>query len=423
MRREELAPILRQRFREGLPCGVDKVDEPGFENLWFVVPPAPPRNISGRLPFDSVARANRLIERLPRYAGSDSLDQIVSYLFARQEAVASSRMEGTWSTIDHVLTPEELYDDKSGKSERASVLGYANALEKEFNHTSKEGLSVFSIDLACSIHKQIVAKDPNYRGKPGQIREPGKPGAIVFIGGLRRKEESIYNPAPPRHVKHCLSEVMAWMSDQEFAELGDAGLGMALPVRMALAHSHFEAVHPFPDGNGRVGRILLTLQMVASGFLPLYLSGFIEAQRADYVVALQEAQKKLQYGSIVEFICEAIIASRQEADRTKASLLGLPTHWGSRGSFRENSTAKRALYFLLANPIFTVKQLQKEFKVSVPAAARAAAQLREAKIVRERTGYGRNRVFAAEEVIELLSRKFGDTPELALERAKELLRI
>ena len=199
-------------------------------------------------------------------------------------------------------------------------------------------------------------------------------------------------------------------------------MGMALPVRMAVAHAHFESVHPFSDGNGRVGRMLLALQMAASGFLPLYLSGFMEEQKVEYIAALQKAQKKLQYGPIVEFLCQAIISSRQEADLTKTSLLGLPKTWDSRGEFRDHSAAKRAFYFLISNPIFTVKQLQSHLGVSVPAAARAAAQLVAKKVVRERTGFGRNRVFAAEEVIELLSRRFGDPPAAALERAQILLK-
>lgn len=156
--------------------------------------------------------------------------------------------------------------------------------------------------------------------------------------------------------------------------------------------------------------------------MPLYLSGFIEAQKDDYIRALQSAQKKLKYGPIVEFICEAMIASDQETKETKAAILALPSTWISRGNFRKDSASKRALTLLLTHPIFTPKDLQHLLKVSAPAAHRAASQLVDAKVVRERTGYGRNRVFAAEEVIELLSRRFGDDPKLALQKAKDPLK-
>ncbi|MFH1263169.1 MAG: Fic family protein [Pseudomonadota bacterium] len=421
MKRDRLAPPLAQEYRPGLLCGVEKVPEPGLNNIWFVVPPPPPEKLQGKLPLKALGKANRSIDQLPHYKDVDEVDELISFLFVRREAVQSSRMEGTWSTIDHVLTPGELFDRKSGRQERAAVLGYAHALEHEFKTAIKRGPAIFSVGLASRLHRRITVHDPHFKGRPGTLRRPGQPGSVVFIGGLRRKEESIYNPAPPRHVARCLRETMAWMGNSELIELGDAGLGMTLPVRMAIGHSHFEAVHPFSDGNGRVGRILMTLQMACHGHLPLYLSGFIEAERLEYLKALGEAQQKLRYGPIVEFISEAIAASRDEAIQTRKVILELPDQWAERAAFRGRSAAQRSLRFLITCPIFTVKNLVSRLKVSVPTANHAVDQLVSAKIVRERTGFGRNRVFAAEEVIELLSRKFGDEPALALQRAGDLL--
>lgn len=420
MKREALAPILRKEYRAGLPCGVKKIPNPGYENLWFVVPPAPPREVPRSLRVRVLARATQILSELPRHECSDDLMRIISYLFVRREAVQSSRIEGTWSTIDHVLTPGELYDRREGKSERASVLGYAHALATEFTRAFDKGPGLFSTELVQRLHREVMRNDPRYQGRPGAFREPGKPGAIVLIGGLRRKEDSLYNPAPPEYVTRCLKDVMNWLADPDLVELGDAGLGMPLPVRMAIGHSHFEAVHPFTDGNGRVGRMLMTLQIAAAGRIPLYLSGFIEAEKAQYNKVLQEAQKKLSYAVIVEFICEAIIASAREAELTRTAILDLPKSWRERAVFRENSASSRALTFLLSHPIFSVQQLEKALNISPPAANRAVKQLAANRIVRERTGYGRNRVFAAEEVIELLSRQFGDDPALALERARLL---
>ncbi len=421
MKRSDLAPSLREMFRPGRPCGVERVDDPKFRNLWFVVPPAPPRHPPRKLPFEALARANRLLAALPRYDKADDLHKAVSFLFSRREAVQSSALEGTFSTVDAVLTPGGIHDVREGKSENASVRGYAHALETEHANAARVGVSVFSLPLVMRLHREITSKDPSFRGQPGGLREPGKPGSVVFIGGIRRREESVYNPAPARHVRRCLGEVLKWLADGELAELGDAGIGMTLPVRMAIGHSHFEAVHPFPDGNGRVGRMLLTLQMVAHGTLPLYLSGYIETERAEYAWALGEAQRKLRYGPIVEFISEAMVAAKREADQTIDVLTRLPEEWAARGRFRPHGAARRGLSFLLTHPIFTVKDLAASLKVSSPAAHRAVAGLVQAGVVRERTGFGRNRVFAAEEVIELISRPFGDAPTAALDRARRLL--
>jgi Fic family protein len=190
---------------------------------------------------------------------------------------------------------------------------------------------------------------------------------------------------------------------------------------MAIGHSHFEAIHPFPDGNGRVGRMLMTLQMAAHGVAPLYLSGFIESEKDYYGRALQEAQKKLKYGSIVELICTAITASHHEAERTKSLLQKLPLSWQEQSGFRDKSAAFRILPFLVSHPIFTAGDIARLLKISPPAANRAARQLVEARITRQRSQGSWGRVFAAEEVIELLSRRFGEDPRLALSRAGELL--
>ncbi|MGK5087143.1 Fic family protein [Bdellovibrionota bacterium FG-2] len=300
MTRDDLHPTLKRKYTADLPCGVEKVDDPTYKNMWFVVPPPVPKTRPKGLPTQALAKANRLIEQLPTAALATTMDKLVSSLYVRREAVESSRMERTFSTIDHILTPAEVYDQNESKSGRASVLGYATALEHEFLPALKKGATIFTADLVCRLHKAVMSKDPDYKGRPGNLREPNKPGSVVWIGPLGRPEDSIYNPTPAKHVHRCLKDFMNWMSDLETIELGDAGMGLPLAVRMALGHSHFEAIHPFPDGNGRVGRMLLALQMACSGKLPIYLSGYIEAEKREYVRALQQAQKKLNYGPIVD---------------------------------------------------------------------------------------------------------------------------
>ena len=124
--------------------------------------------------------------------------------------------------------------------------------------------------------------------------------------------------------------------------------------------------------------------------------------------------------ALIHFLSKAIVASWDESQKTKSALLALPNQWNERGSFRKNSTAQRALDELLQSPILTIKHLETKLGVSNPAALRAITQLCEAKILRERTGFARNRIFAAEEVIELLGRGFDEPTETALQRATSL---
>ena len=182
------------------------------------------------------------------------------------------------------------------------------------------GMAALTPELLCNLHKKVMQKDPGFSAIAGRLRELGAPGDIVQIGSIGRKEDSIYNPAPPAHVKRCLDEVLEWMRDESLLELGDAGMGLSLPVRMAIGHVHFESVHPFSDGNGRVGRMLWAMQMAAADQLPLYLSNYVEVEKSEYGAALQEAQKQLTYSRIIDFICRAIVACSDEEAVTQQVL-------------------------------------------------------------------------------------------------------
>jgi Fic family protein len=268
-----------------------------------------------------------------------------------------------------------------------------------------------------------MQKDPGFAGVAGRRRTPGQPGDVVQIGSIGRKEDSIYNPAPPKHVKRCLDDLLAWMSDESILQPGDAGMGMVLPIRMAVGHAHFEAVHPFSDGNGRIGRMLWALQMVAAGRLPLYLSSYVEAERTEYGEALQEAQKQLKYRRIIEFVCRAIIASSEEEADTHRALQDLPAEWQRRGRFRRGSSAARSLDILLRMPLLTIKLLAAELGVSLQAASDGMNRLEKAGVVRDRSGHGRGRIYAAEEVISVLARPFGADIDVVLEGARNVLQI
>jgi Fic family protein len=416
MRREELTGHLRQEYDERRGYGVSKVDDPEYQNIWFVVPLPPPRELPPNPPLAAMGRAHATLSRLPSFTDMTEVDKLINYFFVRKEAVESSRMEGTWSTIDNVLTPSEVYEAGDGKSEHHSVRGYAHALEKQFNKALEQKERVFTEEVLCEIHRDIVSKDPSFKGEPGALREPGKPRSVVQIGRTPRKEDSTYNPTPPQYVKASLRRVLDWVSDEELAQRGDAGVaGFTLAVRLAVGHAHFEAVHPFSDGNGRVGRALWPLQMICADRMPLYLSGYVEDQKDAYSRALQEAQKKLDYSPIIEFICEAVVQSEVESKITRAVIEGLPSKWRDRAKFRSGSASLLALDVLQKRPIITSTILMDELKLSKQALNTAINQLVERHIIRPRGKIGRTHVYAAEELIALLSRRFGTSAEEALD--------
>ena len=179
-------------------------------------------------------------------------------------------------------------------------------------------------------------------------------------------------------------------------------------TRMAISHAHFEAVHPFRDGNGRVGRILLPLMMAAEGHVPLYLAPYFEARRTDYFRALKKAQQQLDWSAIIGFLCDAIVRTVQRLDETIVAIDALLATWITRRTFRKGSASLRALNVLVRYPMITVTRLATELAVSYAQASKAIAQLEEVRIVGERTGYKRNRVFVATDVLEIVNRPYDD---------------
>ena len=418
MNRDELVGALRQPYSTERGFGTEKIGKTGYENIWFVVPPKPPHTISEKLSLPLVREANLALQRRPTLQSASEIQRAMACLLMRREAVSSSRMEGTWSTVDDVLSPSV---DATGRSATASVRGYANALMHGIQSVQSDGMAALTPELLCTLHERVMQKDPGFLGIAGRLRTPGLPGDVVLVGSFGRKEDSIYNPAPPARVACCLSEVLHWMRDESILQTGDAGMGMVLPIRMAIGHAHFEAVHPFSDGNGRVGRMLWAFQMVAAGRLPLYLSGYVEAEKSEYGVALQEAQKQLSYRRMIDFVCRAIVACSEEEAVTQQVLEHLPDVWQERGNFRGGSSAARALELLLKMPVVNVKLLACELKVSMQAASQGLQRLEKAGVVKDRSGRGRGRVFVAEEVIGVLARPFGMDIEVSLEGARNLL--
>ena len=207
MKIEDLAGPLRQKYTQDRGFGVVKLDEPDWKNIYFVVPPPPPREIKGALPYALIGEALKVIGGLPKYLEMSELDKLINYLFVRREVVQSSRLEGTWSTIDHALTPGEISDFEKGKNEHQAVRSYASLLEDIIEQTSKKNEKIFTADFICQVQSRIIENDPNSIGVPGKLRTPKRPGSIVTIGGGIRKENSAYNPAPASEVKRCLNEV------------------------------------------------------------------------------------------------------------------------------------------------------------------------------------------------------------------------
>jgi len=367
-----------------------RLPEP-YANCWGVVPAPPPVDPPDLRPaLRRLEAATRALERVQTIVAEMHSPYLISRVLPRKEAVSSSAMEGTYSTLDELLSEEEAEET----SERTGqVRDYALALEALLPEASTAGRAIFTADLVERLHRDLMKGDSTYEDVPGETRT-----RVAWIGGSREISRSIFNPPPPDAVKPCLRDALDYMRCDD-----DQDRSQSLITRMAIAHAHFEAVHPFRDGNGRVGRLLLPLMMAAEGIVPVYLSPYIEAHKGAYGAALKAAQQRLEWHEIVGFLSDAIVGTVDDMLTMRTALDDLRHEWEARRRFRRGSAALHALDILASYPVLTVNRLRDLLGISFPSAATAVEQLVDARILAERTGYTRNRVFVAKEVLSIVN--------------------
>lgn len=393
MNRDNLVHAVREQLKR-LPAPHD--------SHYGVVPLPPPEE--GVVVEPVLARlrtADAALVRVETLAAELKDPYLISRILPRREAVSSSAIEGTNSTLDELLSGEESEDSQQGEA-AVQVRDYALALDDFLPRAKKEKLEIFTSGLVQELHRAVMRGDAEYKDQPGDLRQ-----IVVWIGGRGDIAYSTYNPTPPADIAPCLEDTMKYMRCE-----GMQAMYQSFIVRMAIAHAHFEAVHPFRDGNGRVGRLLLPLMMAAEGMMPIYLSPYIEAHKTAYYESLKAAQQRLEWFEAVGFMADAIVGTTGELLKTRDALSALGNLWRERRKFRQGSASLRALDVLPHYPVLTVKRLASLLEITVPAASQAVEQLVENKILTERTGYARNRVFTAPDALSIINRPFGEDPIL-----------
>lgn len=391
MRRNDLCHAVRQQL-ERLPAP--------YASHYGVVPLPPPEDaISLGDAVLSLRRASEALARVKVLADEFHDPFFVSRLLSRREAVSSSSIEGTNSTLDELLSVEEIGTDHA-RDAALQVRDYALVLEALIPEAGRRTSEIFDRWLIERLHRETMKSDPHYHSNAGELRD-----TAVWIGGSGNIAYSTYNPTPPNRVAECLEQSLSYLRGE-----GMQVMTQSLVTRMAVSHAHFEAVHPFRDGNGRVGRLLLPLMMAAEGQPPLYLSPYIEAHKHVYYASLKAAQQRLDWPAIIAFMSDAIVGTVDELVVTRAALKDLQQQWAERRRFRAGSAALRALALVPSYPVLTANRLALLLNVSFAASMTAIKHLVEAGILQERTGYRRNRIFVAPEILRLINRPFGDDP-------------
>ncbi|MCR0984950.1 Fic family protein [Roseomonas populi] len=325
----------------------------------------------------------------------------VTRVLVRDEATRSSAIEGTQATLDELLSADavlegtgDLEHGAGTRDELETVRAYAVALERFLARPHPIDAAVIS-----GLHRAVFTGSAEFadgrHGRPGAWREK-----TVWIGSGRDISRSTFNPPPHPLVPGLIEEHVGWLRDTE-----EGTMAPATPIRLALAHAHFEAIHPFAEGNGRVGRMLLSLMLAAEGHVAVPLSRVLDRRRSDYYEALKLAQQKLDFVPLSLLMCDAIQESAEQARDLDERLSLMPASWRDPARWpagrppRRDGAASRMLDVLPYHPVVTTGLVERELEVSGQAANLAVAALAAAGILVERTGYRRNRVFVCPEAL------------------------
>ncbi len=354
------------------------------------LPPRPPVAID--------ARRQRLLEQALLSCGR--LDAITSllpdpglflYAYVRREAVLSSQIEGTKSSVSDLLLFE--LDELPGVpfDDVVEVSNYVAALEHGLARLA-EGFPLCN-RLVREVHGILLSRGRGADKQPGTFRTSQN-----WVGGTRPGNAE-FVPPPPQEVEPCMGDLERFLHD-------DAAPGTL--VKAALAHVQFETIHPFLDGNGRVGRLLIALVLHQEGVLRqplLYLSLYLKRHRAEYYRLLDAVRFTGEWEAWLDFFLEGVAETATGAVDTAHRLLALFRQDAERiqGLGRAAANALRVFDALRRRPVADIDRLAQQIGVTYPTAARAVEALVKLGILVEITGRRRGRVFAYGRYLAILN--------------------
>jgi Fic family protein len=317
--------------------------------------------------------------------------------FVRREAVLSSRIEGTITRLDQLFLFEAEPEQVSYPDDVAEVANYVRALEHGLE-LLQQGTPL-CLRLLRSVHARLLERVRGGDKRPGEFRS-----CDVLIG---RQGQSFAQArfVPPMH--GTLDPLL-----RDFERFLNNPGELPVVVQLALAHYQFEAIHSFMDGNGRVGRLLITLMLCERAVLPqplLYLSAFFERHDQEYKDHLLEVSRHSAWAEWIQFFARGVAEQARDAARRAGRLLDLGKQYQQQVSaVARSAAALRLLDELFASPFITVPGAATALGLSFPAAQNNVDKLVEAGILREMTGKAKNRVYVADEILRLLDEPLAD---------------
>jgi Fic family protein len=356
------------------------------------LPPRPPLEIDGKL-RDTLDDAHVALGRLDGVSTFLPDTHLFLYMYVRKEAVLSSQIEGTQSSLSDLLLFEA--DEMPGVpiDDVVEVSSYVAALDHGLSRI-REGFPL-SNRLIREIHGVLLGRGRGSDKQPGGFRRSQN-----WIGGSR-PGNAAYVPPPPDKLSESMGALEGWVNDEPERT--------PTLIKAALAHVQFESIHPFLDGNGRVGRLLVTLLLCAEGMLKdplLYLSLYFKERRQAYYDLLMRVRTHGDWEAWLEFFATGVRDCANEAVRTAQRLTALANgdrERISREGGRTTSSMLRLHQALLERPIASAKELGHRSGLSAPAVNKGLRLLGELRLVSELSGRRRNRIYSYAPYVSVLS--------------------
>lgn len=362
----------------------------------FVPEPLPPALTWSPKLVRALSDADRLVGRLAAEGAQLPNPHVLIRPFVRREAVLSSRIEGTQATLGELLAAEAGAAVERSPEDLREVANYVVALEYGIKRLKTLPLS---LRLVRELHAKLMHGVRGGQATPGEFRRTqnwvGPPGCTLM--------NATYVPPPPDELMDCLSDWEKALRQTEMPPL----------VQAALIHSQFEAIHPFLDGNGRVGRLLITLLLIERGVLPaplLYLSAFFEATRREYYDRLLSVTQRSEWQPWLEYFLNGVARQSEDAVERCRRINLLIAKWRRSIAGATSRNTLLVLELVAENPFITAKRAAQGLKVAFTTAQRAIDRLQKAGVLVQTTEGRRDRVYCALELLDILEEPARLTP-------------
>ncbi|MBL8024011.1 MAG: Fic family protein [Elusimicrobia bacterium] len=308
--------------------------------------------------------------------------------FIRREAVLSSRIEGTQATLGELLAVEAGAAVERSPLDLREVGNYVVALEHGRARLKKIPLS---LRLIRELHAKLMKGMAPPHWTPGEFRRSqnwiGPSGCTLM--------NASYVPPPPEELMNCLGSWEKFLHDQTFPPL----------IQIALAHYQFEAIHPFLDGNGRVGRLLISLFLTERGILPtplLYLSAFFEATRPEYYERLSGVSARGEWDLWLLYFLSGVARQSEDALSRAERINRILADWRILTAKSPSKLPPQIIDSLAANPFLTTKSAMQTYGVAFSTIQRAIEFLVRRSVLKEVSGGKRDRVYCAQKILRIL---------------------